>query len=87
MLAIIGIILGILGVMGEGTITKKETSSFLMAGIALVIMGGVFQGWNTILTPYIGAILSGISMSLSILVAPAVGILAGKQIWDIGKDR
>ena len=86
-LAIIGIIVGILGIMGEGTITRKEIPGFLIAGIALVVMGGVFQGWHTIITPFIGALLAGISMSLSIFVAPAVVILSIKNVWDIGKDR
>ena len=86
-LAIMGIIVGFLGFMGEGTITKKEMPGFLMAGIALVVMGGVFQGWHAIITPYIGALLAGISMSLSIFIAPAVVILAIKNVWYIGKDR
>lgn len=86
LLAIIGAIVGIISVMGKGTITAKETPAFLMAGIALVIMGGVFSGWNMVLSPYIGSLLAGISMSLSIFVAPAVGILAIKAIWDIGKE-
>jgi hypothetical protein len=86
-LTIIGIIVGILAYLGEGTITKKEIPRFLMAGIALLIMGGVFQGWHVFLRPYIGALLAGISMSLSIFVAPALGIIAVKTIWDIGKDR
>lgn len=85
-LAIIGVIVGLLAFMGKGTITEKEAPAFLMAGIALVIMGGVFQGWHTVITPYIGALLAGVSMSLSIFVAPAVGILAIKAIWDIGKE-
>ncbi|UCD14523.1 MAG: hypothetical protein JSW60_03645 [Thermoplasmatales archaeon] len=85
-LAIIGAIVGIIAIMGKGTITAKEVPAFLMAGIALVIMGGVFSGWNLILTPYIGSLLAGISMSLSIFVAPTVGILAIKAIWDIGKE-
>ena len=86
-LAIIGIIVGILGFMGEGTITKKEIPGFLMAGIALVVMGGIFQGWTVLLKPFLGSLLSGIATSLSIFVSPAVGILAIKSIWDIGKDR
>ena len=57
-----------------------------MAGIALVVMGGVFRTYYTFLNPLIGALLTGISMSLAIFVAPAVGILAIKVIWDIGKD-
>lgn len=83
-LAILGAIVGILAFMGKGTITEKEVPAFLMAGIALVVMYGVFQ--FVTIKPYIGALLAGISMSLAIFVAPAVGILAIKAIWDIGKE-
>ncbi len=83
-LAILGAIVGILAFMGKGTITEKEVPAFLMAGIALVVMYGVFQ--FVTIKPYIGALLAGISMSLAIFVAPAVGILAIKSIWDIGKE-
>ena len=85
-LAIIGILVGILAVFGRGTITKKETPGFLVAGIALVVMGGIFIGWNQIITPWIGSLLSGISMSLAIFVAPIVGLLAIKTIYDMGKE-
>jgi len=88
LLAILGVIVGVLAVMGKGTITKKETPGFLLAGIGLVVMGGIFTTMTALysLKPFIGALLSGISMSLSIFVAPAVGILAVKAIWDMGKD-
>ena len=86
-LAIIGVIVGLLAFFGEGTITKKEIPYFLSAGIALVVMGGVFNGWNAIFAPYLGSLLASISMSLSVFIAPAVGITAIKTIWDIGKDR
>ena len=86
-LAIIGIVMGAFAVMGEGTITKKEFSGFLLSGIAFVVMGGVFEGWQTSISPYLGSFLTGITMSISVLVAPAVGIIALKTIWDIGKDR
>jgi hypothetical protein len=86
LLAIIGGIVGVLAFMGKGTITEKEVPAFLMAGIALVVMGSVFSDYWLFLEPFIGALLSGISMSLSIFVAPAVGILAIKAIWEIGKD-
>jgi len=85
-LAILGAIVGVLAVLGRGTITKKETPGFLLAGIALVVMGGVFVGWSAWLNPFIGAILEGVSISLAIFVAPTVGILAIKAIWDMGKD-
>ena len=83
-LAIIGAIVGLLAFFGRGTITEKEVPAFLMAGIALVVMYGVFQ--SITIKPYLGALLSGISMSLAIFVAPAVGILAIKAIWDIGRE-
>jgi hypothetical protein len=84
LLAVIGAIVGILAVLGKGTITKAEVPSFLTAGIALLVMYAVFQGF--MIGPWIGALLSGISMSLAIFIAPAVGILAIKAIWDIGKE-
>lgn len=83
-LALIGIIVGSFAVLGKGTITQKEVPGFLMAGIALVVMYGVFK--DIVMNPWLGSLLHGISMSLAIFVAPAVGILAIKAIWDIGKD-
>jgi hypothetical protein len=85
-LAIIGAIVGILAVLGKGTITAKETPGFLLAGIGLVVMAGVFQGWAGVITPYIGSLLAGVSIAMSIFVAPAVGLLAIRAIWDMGKD-
>ena len=85
-LAILGVIIGVLAVYGRGTITKRETPGFLFASIALVVMGAVFQQYGGVIKPYIGSLLSGISISVSIFIAPAVGILAIKAIWDMGKD-
>jgi hypothetical protein len=84
LLAIIGAIVGILAFLGKGTITKAEVPAFLTAGIALLVMYAVFQGFAV--KPWIGSLLSGISQALAIFIAPAVGILAIKAIWDIGKD-
>ncbi|HWR64346.1 MAG TPA: hypothetical protein VN365_08095 [Candidatus Thermoplasmatota archaeon] len=83
-LAILGGIVGVLAVLGRGTITKAEVPSFLMAGIALIVMYASFQYIR--IEPWIGSLLSGVSMSTAIFIAPAVGILAIKAIWDIGKD-
>jgi hypothetical protein len=87
-LAIIGLIVGILAFFGKGTITAKETPGFLLAGIALVIMGGVFPliTADYPLQPYIGSLLAGVGISVAIFAAPAVGLLAVKAIWDMGKD-
>ncbi len=84
-LAIIGFIVGILAFIGRGTITAKEVPGFLIAGIALVVMYGVFKDIS--LDPVIGSLLQGVSMSLAIFVAPAVGILSIAIIWAIGRDK
>jgi len=86
LLAVLGAIVGIISFLGKGTITAKEGPGFLVAGIALVVMAGAFWGWATILQPYIGALLAGVSICLAIFVAPAIGILSIKAIWEIGKD-
>ena len=88
LLAVLGAIIGILAVLGRGTITQKETPGFLLAGIALLIMGGVFPVITQLypLQPWIGSLFVGLSVSLAIFVAPAVGILAIKAVWDMGKD-
>jgi len=87
-LALLGIIVGILAALGKGTISRNETQGFLLAGISLIIMGGVFPVMIAAyhLQPYLGSLLEGISVSLAIFIAPAVGILAIKTIWDIGRD-
>ena len=85
-LALLGAVVGVLAVLGRGTITKQETPGFLLAGIGLVVMGSIFQGGHATLQYFLGALLEGVSLSLSIFVAPAVGILAIKAIWDMGKD-
>jgi len=90
-LAILGAIVGLLAAIGRGTITKQETPGFLLAGIGLIVMGGVFSGGAGIgmtmaLEPWIGSLLAGVTFSLAIFVAPIVGILAIKSIWDMGKD-
>lgn len=83
-LAILGAIVGLLAMMGKGTITKAEVPAFLMAGVALLVMYAVFQGFS--IDPWIGSLFRGISQALAIFIAPAVGILAIKAIWDIGKE-
>lgn len=85
-LAILGVIVGLLAVLGKGTITKAEVPGFLMAGVALLVMYAVFGGIYTMIPYYIGSLLAGISLALAIFIAPAVGILSIKAIWDIGKE-
>lgn len=86
LLAFLGVIVGLLAILGRGTITKSETPGFLLAGVALLIMYGVFESMGDKLTPWLGPLLAGLSWSLAIFIAPAVGILSIKAIWDIGKE-
>ena len=85
-LAILGGIVGLLAFLGKGTITSKEIPAFLLAGIALLVMYGVFGGLAHVITPYIGSLLSGVSLAVAIFIAPAVALLAIKAVWDIGKE-
>ena len=85
-LAILGAIEGILAFIGKGTITKDEVPGFLLAGIGLLVMYGVFQNIYMLIPYYIGSLFAGVALSLSIFIAPAVGLLAIKAIWDIGKE-
>ncbi len=84
-LVILGIIIGLLTVLGEGTITKKETPGFLIAGIALLVMYAVFRDLPTNLGG-VKEILESISFTIAIFVGPIVACLALKAIWDMGKD-
>jgi hypothetical protein len=87
LLVLIGAVVGILAFVGKGTITSKEGPSFLMAGIALLVMSGAFWGWTDNITgPWIGSLLASVSLCLAIFVAPTVGLLAIKAIWKMGKD-
>ena len=84
-LAIIGFVVGFLAFFGKGTITAKEIPGFLIAGIALVVMYGVFRDLDV--GPTIGSLFHGVSMSMAIFVAPTVGILSIAVIWIIGRDK
>ena len=85
LLAIIGVLVGILAFLGRGTITSKEVPAYLIAGIALVVMYGVFKDIS--IGHWLGPFLHGISMSMAIFVAPTVGILAIAVIWVVGRDK
>ena len=87
LLALLGVIVGVLAILGRGTITKSEIPAFLMAGIALLVMYGVFNGHSVSDNHGFGPLLAGVSLPLAIFIAPAVGILAIKAIWDIGKNE
>jgi hypothetical protein len=77
LLVILGIIVGFLN------ISEKETTSFLVAAIALLLTGAA--GLEKL--PTIGSFLGPILTNISTFVAPAAVIVALKAVYELGKRR
>jgi len=74
-LIVLGIIVGLLNITG------KESSGFLLASLALVIVG--YMGRSVLeIIPQVGSILS----ALLVLFIPATIIVALKNMFDMAKD-
>ena len=74
-LIILGLIVGFLN------ITAKEILLFLVATIALIVVGGVFAPLNIFA---IGAMLDAILALVATLMAPAAIVAAIKALWAVG---
>lgn len=83
-LVVLGFIVGIVSALGLGTISKEEVTAFLVASIALVVVGIGATLFSKI--PLVGAYLGGISGAMLMFFAPAAVIVALKTLWDLGKD-
>ncbi len=83
-LVILGVIVGLVGALGLGTIHKDEMVGFLVAAIALVAVGIGATLFDKI--PLIGNFLSGITGSMLIFFAPAAVLLAIRYLWDVGRN-
>ena len=75
-LIILGLIVGFLN------ITAKEILLFLVATIALIVVGGVFAPLKTF---SIGLILDAILALVATLMAPAAIVAAIKALWAVGR--
>lgn len=84
LLAILGLIVGIIAFFGLGTITKEEVPNFLVAALVIVGIGATATLFGMV--PLIGWLFEGIATTLAVFIAPAAGLLAIRAIWDIGKD-
>jgi hypothetical protein len=76
-LVVIGLVIGFLN------ITEKETNSFLLAGLGLLV-GGV-AGLNKL--PMVGTYVGSILTNIATFVAPAVVIVAVKSMYDLAKKK
>ncbi len=79
-LIILGLIVGFLNVTG------KETTPFLLASVALIIVsaaGGNILGQVATIGPY----LQGFLQAMMIFVIPATIIVALKAIWALAHDE
>ena len=74
-LVILGIIIGALNITG------KEIMPLLLATIALIVVGGVFEPIKVI---GIGAMVDNILKLVATLVAPAAVIAAVRALWQVG---
>jgi hypothetical protein len=74
------IILGL--VVGFLNITAKEILLFLVATIALIVVGGVFAPLKVFA---IGNILDAILALVATLMAPAAIVAAIKVLWAVGR--
>jgi len=77
LLVVLGIIVGFLN------ISEKETTSFLVAAIALVAVGAAGLEKLPAVGSYIGPILTNIAT----FVAPAAIIVALKAVYELGKRK
>ena len=80
MIIIVLIILGI--IVGFLNITSKEIMLFLVATIALVVVGNVFAPLTVL---DIGKFLGNMLSYVATLMAPAAIIAAIKALWSVGK--
>ena len=80
----LGFLVGLLTIIGVGTITKEEITQFLIGTIALVAVG--IAGQTTLQIPLIGDYFGGVTLCMILFFAPAAVIIALKTLWDLGKD-
>jgi hypothetical protein len=85
LLAVFGLLIGLLGAAGMGTIDRTDTQIFLLAVVALAAAGGSGAALSTI--PTIGQWLSNVISYIAVLVVPAAVIIALEAIWRTGAAK
>ncbi len=83
-LAVLGFFVGLISALGLGTISTHEVTRFLVAAMAIVVVGAGSQAFADI--PFVGVYLEGITTYMLVFFAPAMVIIALKTLWDLGKE-
>lgn len=83
MVATVLIVLGL--IVGLVNVTDKETTSFLVASIALILTGNATAGL-VVVAPSL-TIVSQVMASIALFVAPAALIVALKAIWNMASSE
>ncbi len=76
LLVVLGLLVGILNV------GAKESTSFLVAAVALILAGNA--GLENL--PAIGVFLGNILANVKVFVAPAAVFIAVKEVYDLAKS-
>ena len=84
-LAIIGFVIGLLGIAGMGTLEKCDIDVFLLAVIAMMTAGGAGSAFANVL--YVGPYLVSIVNYVGVLVVPAAVLVALKAIWTAASTK
>lgn len=84
-LVVLGVIIGILGAFGIGSIGRDEKETFLIAVVALVAAGA--SGGILADVPMIGSYIYQMVSYIAILVLPAAVIIALEAIWKVGSTK
>ena len=79
-LVVLGLVVGFLN------ISEKETTPFLVAGIALLATGNAADKLTVIPPAALGTFLAGSVKNIAAFVAPAAVLVAVKAIWAFAKD-
>jgi len=77
-LVVLGLVIGLLN------IADKEINDFLIAAIAVTLMGVTAAGLGEI--PLIGVFLVAIVQNIAVLVAPAALVVALKAVYNLAKQ-
>ena len=80
LLVVLGLIVGFLN------ITEKETTPFLIAGIALLATGSAADSLKVIPPKVLGDFLTSSVNNIAAFVTPAAILVAVKAIWALAKD-